>query len=436
MDLKRLRIRHDAGAAKRGIGWATPVVGLLCLGLGFLMARLRDGAGAHAVPVETMAARPYGNDAATRFTAGGWIEVAAPLHPIVVSTRIAETLERLHVKEGDIVSPGDVLAELYSVDVENRLALAKAKEERAAAEFARLSAGYREEDVRVAEGRVTDLSEDLEFARATLARSRQLPEGALPLELLEREAADVKVKTARLDSAKAELSKLRAGYRAEDVAAAEAALKEARVVREQAQRDLDYCTLRSPAGLLELRVLKVHHPTGARVSPGPGGAVVSLYDPTNVQVRVDVDQASIKGIRQGTPARIVTEADRTRVYSGRVIRVEPLAELAKNTISVRVSIEDPDLMLFPEMVARVTFLNEDVSDESNRRLILVPATAVVKEDGQTHVYIVQRGVAKSREVRAGGEREGMVEVVDGLHLGQRVILDAAGLREGQPVTVK
>lgn len=246
----------------------------------------------------------------------------------------------------------------------------------------------------------------------------------------------MKVKTARLARARAELEKLRAGYRAEDVAAAEAALKEARVVREQAERDLEYCTLRSPADLPELRVLKVHHPTGARVAPGPGGDIVSLYDPTNVQVRVDVDQARIKGIRKGTPVRIVTEADPSRRYSGRVLRVEPLADLAKNTISVRVAIEDPDLMLFPEMVARVTFLDEDVSAEDSGKLILVPRTAVVADGAAAYVYIVQRGVATGCEVRLGGEREGMVEVVQGLHLGQRVILDATGLREGQPVRVK
>lgn len=435
MDLKRLRISDEAGTAKRGVGWSLPVVGLVCLAAGFLLARLLGDSGANAVTVETMVARPYANDAATRFTAGGWIEVAAPLHPIVVSTRVAETLERLHVKEGDIVSPGSVLAELYAVDVEDRLALARAKEEQAAAESARLTAGYRKEDVSAAEAKVTDLSEELQFARARLERSKQLPEGAFPLEQLEREAADVTVNAAGLAGAQAELDKLRAGYRAEDVAAAAAALKEARVVRLQAERDLGYCTLRSPASLPELRVLKVHHPTGVHVSPGSDGDVVSLYDPTNVQARVDVDQARIKGIRAGTPARIVTEADRTRVYNGRVLRVEPLAELAKNTISVRVAIDDPDLMLFPEMVARVTFLNEDIAAGGNRGLILVPETAVVVEGDSACVYIAQRGVAKSCEVRLGGAREGMLEVVEGLHLGQRVILDAAGLREGQPVRV-
>jgi RND family efflux transporter MFP subunit len=436
MDLKRLRIRHDAGPAKRGVGWVTPAVGVVCLAAGVLLSRLWGGGGMNAAVVDTMVARPYGNDAATRFTAGGWIEVAAPLHPVVVSARIAETLERLHVREGDVVAPGTVLAELYSVDVETRLALARAQEEQVAAEFARLSAGYREEDVRAAEAGVTDLTEALAFARGTLERSRGLLEGAVPLEQVEREAADVKVKTARLARGRAELEKLQAGYRTEDVAAAEAAFKEARVVREQAERDLGYCALRSPADLPELRVLKVHHPTGVRVAPGPGGDVVSLYDPTNIQVRVDVDQARIKGIRRGTPARIVTEADTSRRYSGRVLRVEPLADLAKNTISVRVVIEDPDLMLFPEMVARVTFLNEDIAVEDSGKLILVPRTAVIAEGDAAHVYIAQRGMAVGREVRLGGEREGMVEIVQGLHVGQRVILDATGLREGQPVRVK
>lgn len=436
MDLKRLRIKDDAGLAKRGMGWPTLVVAMVCLALGFLLSRIVGGGGADAVPVETMVARPYGGDAATRFTAGGWIEVAAPQHPVVVSTRIAETLERLHVKEGDVVLPGGVLAELYMVDVSNRLALAQAKEEQAAAEFGRLSAGYRKEDVLAAEANVTDLSRELAFARAALERSKRLPEGAVPAEQLERETADAEVKAARLARATAEQAKLRAGYRVEDIAAAEAALKEARISREQAERDLAYCTLRSPADMPELRVLKVHHATGARVSPGDEGAIVSLYDPTNIQARIDVDQARIKGIGPGTPARIVTDADRTRTYSGHVLRVEPLADLAKNTISVRVAIEDPDLMLFPEMVARVTFLNEEVSAESNRKLILVPATAIVREAEKAFVYIAQRGVAKSCEVGTGGEREGMVEVVEGLHLGQRVILDAAGLRENQAVKVQ
>ncbi len=39
-------------------------------------------------------------------------------------------------------------------------------------------------------------------------------------------------------------------------------------------------------------------------------------------------------------------------------RQEPLATLAKNTITVRIAIVDPDELLFPEMVAHATFMRD------------------------------------------------------------------------------
>ena len=52
----------------------------------------------------------------------------------------------------------------------------------------------------------------------------------------------------------------------------------------------------------------------------------------------------------------MTESESTdKIYTGTVIRIEPLADFKKNTVQVKVKISNPSEKLHPEMIAKVRF---------------------------------------------------------------------------------
>ena len=177
------------------------------------------------------------------------------------------------------------------------------------------------------------------------------------------------------------------------------------------------------------------------VSPGSslmGGAlaVVALYDPEDLQVRVDVRQENAGKITVGQSVEITTDAEPNRRYKGTVIRVDPLADLRKNTIQAKVKLLEAGARLHPEMICRVRFLSagKAVAPAAAPGPLAVPAPAVVTDGGKTYVFLVRAGRAVRTEAKLSEERDGRREVLGGLAEGDRVVLSPAGLTDGAEVS--
>ena len=104
------------------------------------------------------------------------------------------------------------------------------------------------------------------------------------------------------------------------------------------------------------------------------GTLLSLYDPASLQARIDVPVGSVGGIGAGRRVELTAEALPGRTFHGSVTRVLSQADPLKNTLQVKVRIEDPDPLLKPEMLARARFLAVDAAPgtASGAVRILVP----------------------------------------------------------------
>jgi RND family efflux transporter MFP subunit len=322
------------------------------------------------------------------------------------------------------------------------MALAEARLESARQQHALMKAGPRQEEIRAAEGRLAEADEQIRLARANVDRSRGLAPGALSAEQLDAERSALGRAEAARTQALAELDRLRTGYRAEEVAMAAAAEAAAVADADLARRGLDYCTLRAPDGDRPFRVLRVLRAVGAWINPDKAeeAAVLSLYDPKAMQVRVDVTQPNLRAVTVGGKASVVTEASPGRTYSGTVLRAEPMAVLAKNTVTVRVRIEDPDDLLYPDMVAQVTFQRPGELAGAPARGLLVPRGALLdpappSPGARNAVYVVVDGRARRRDIVLQEVRGDQVLVGEGIETGQRVVVSGAEtVRDEQPVT--
>lgn len=147
------------------------------------------------------------------------------------------------------------------------------------------------------------------------------------------------------------------------VQAAEATEQQVQGMREHAKVALDWTVIRSPIDGVVLEKLAV---AGALVTPqsfggtrGPSTALVSLADPQDLQVEIDVNESDLPKIHAGQRCRITPEAFPDHRYGGFIAEVAPEASRQKGTLQIKVQIEKPDRFLTPELSAKVEFLRED-----------------------------------------------------------------------------
>ncbi|MFZ4575681.1 MAG: efflux RND transporter periplasmic adaptor subunit [Phycisphaerales bacterium] len=254
--------------------------------------------------------------------------------------------------------------------------------------------------------------------------------------------------------ARAELSVMQRESEAMDaeVRAVEGELGPAAVMLREAELKLGRMTITAPCdGIVMSRAIE----PGMRISMGPGSdpkesGVMRLYDPSHLQVVVDVPLADAAAVEVGQSAEVSTEALAGRHFDGRVARVVHEANTARNTVQFKIELEAPDRVLKPGMLMRVKIKttrtvpagSEPVAQTENEgESMVVPKLAVRGEGESAWVWVVTGdGRATSAERRTvtlrGDDEEGYVVVTAGLRPGERVIVDApASLTDGKRVKV-
>ena len=435
---------------------------------------------AQVTPVAVIASsRPASSRADGGLQAPGWIEPA----PYAVEVRALRegVVDDFHVLEGTRVAKGDLLVTLErraqevavaKANAELRLADADIESKTAAlhaAERTLVLAIEAERAVRSAESALHEaeamrgkLASDIAEAEALEAEARDEHERKLKLvesgsasagearrlglrvtalaaksESLrqERPARESKVVAARgdLEAARTKRAELTDETRARDEAkaalAASTAMRDSRAaMRDEATLALERSDIRAPRdGVVLTRLAR----PGSRVG-GDAEALVTLFDPSKLQVRCDVPLKDAGKLAIGLAAEIRVDALPDRVFHGKVVRIVPQGDIQKNTVQCKVEIDAPDAALRPDMLARVRIESSGTAAASAKgEALAVPADALrsrTDDAGEIIVAMPDAGAARTelRRVTLGSERaNGWIEILDGLNAGDRVVLDGA-----------
>jgi HlyD family secretion protein len=165
----------------------------------------------------------------------------------------------------------------------------------------------------------------------------------------------------------------------------------------------------------------------------PAGAICTIVDLNTLEVEADVNEGNIGQVHEGQPAEVTVDAFPGEKWSGVLRQIIPTADRAKATVKVKVKILNPGEHLLPEMSATVSFLQaaRTQAELHEPSRIWLPATAIV--DGRVATIDANNRVIWKR-VTTGATRENRVEIVGGVHEGERVVTDKADqLKQGQLV---
>ena len=164
---------------------------------------------------------------------------------------------------------------------------------------------------------------------------------------------------------------------------------------------------------------------GTAVTTGTPLFVVS--DLSSLWVLAEVDDTAVGRVTVGQPVSVAVAAYPGATFAGAVAFVGDVVNPKTRRVTVRCAVPNPDGRLKPAMYARVT-----LEAGAPRPVVEVPAEAVHDLDGRTVVFVEEGdGRYASRDVRTGPEAQGRVEVLDGLHAGERVVVKGSVLLESE-----
>jgi membrane fusion protein (multidrug efflux system) len=195
---------------------------------------------------------------------------------------------------------------------------------------------------------------------------------------------------------------------------------------ELARVQLDKARIVAPfSGIVGLR----HVSAGEYITSGQALVNLEAIDPVKADFRVP--ERFLPAIRVGQTIRIKVDAYPEDVFEGKVYAIDPRLDVAGRSLLVRALVPNKDRRLRPGLFARVTVLLQLKEDA-----LSVPEQAIVPQGDAQYVFKIVNGKVMLTKVVTGTRREGRVEIVDGLSVGDEVV--TAGqlkIRDGSAVSI-
>lgn len=304
---------------------AAIALGALLAGCGLhgkpAVTRQRDGRAGSTATAGTD--RSAANGTTAESTARGHIVAPGIVEPwggqVNLSAQESGWIARILVREGDVVSAGQLLATLEDETQRHAVELARAALAEAQATLLKVERGPTVEELRQAQADYDGAVARAEFARAAAARiSRLRADGTVPDNEADRAVAEALAQAAVAERATARLEEIRRGAELEDRSAARARLAAARARLGLAEANAARRQVIAPAAGTVL--LSRFHP-GEFYDPGAGPLLV-LGDMTRLQVRLEVDEIDAPDVRVRAPCDLVSDGGQP-LAQGTIARVAP-----------------------------------------------------------------------------------------------------------------
>lgn len=129
-----------------------------------------------------------------------------------------------------------------------------------------------------------------------------------------------------------------------------------------------------------------------------------------------VPEHQMNRIQANQTAIFQVDARKGEAFKGYVQRISPVVDPETGTFKVTVAVEDETLRLRPGMFARIQIVYD-----RHENALLVPKQALIEEDTDQYVYVIDDQIAYKRPVQTGYINQTHTEIMSGLELGDQVV---------------
>ena len=311
------------------------------------------------------------------------VGVIQPESMVQVKSKVSGKIRSLHVREGDTVSKGALLATVEP-DMAQALTVASMK------------SSYGRAKVNMERAR-QDYERDIELHRAEHISDEelQLSKDDYDIAKIEYQSALEQMRLAEEDGVSMDL----------DAESAEI---------------LDVVSPASGSVIL-VEIEEGEIITSGAVSYTSGTTLMTIADLSKMQIKAGVNEVDVGKIRFGQDVTIDIDAYPNVRYAGIITHIAPAArdEQGVKTFDVEIDVVDSDERLRPGMTANI-----EIQGDHKEDILTVPVEAVFKKEGRYVAYVFDGSEEEpvEREVVTGISNISKVEIVEGIDEGEVVTL--------------
>lgn len=331
----------------------------------------------------------------TILNASGYV---TPRRRATIASKITGQIKEMHAEEGMLVQKEDVLARLDDANIKAMMKTLEA-------------------EVGAAEATIAEISVNLKNMKKNLARNRSLYKtGVITVKELDDSETLFDGTAARLELAQKQIDVSRARL-------------------SEMKQELDNYTIRAPfAGIVVSKDAQV----GEIVSPISAGGgftrtgIATIVDMESLEIEVDINESFIAKVKIGQKVTATLDAYPEWPIPAKVRTVIPTADRQKATVKVRISFDDLDPKILPDMGVKVSFMEEATVPETNANRVRVPLESIRQDKDKTVTFIFKNGYIESRPVKTGPSNGKFIEILAGIMPGEQVVVgDIVNLHDGQ-----
>lgn len=379
--------------------------------------------------IELQTAPVVRKDLAVKVSSTGSIR---PLTPVNISPKQPGRILSINVDQGERVKAGQLLARMDDSNLRGELLRVQGTVAAAEANLDKMSSGSRPEEIREARENLQAAEAEMIAIQSAYRSNQQLYQaGAIGRVSFNSSRSQYLALQERIHALRARLDLVQAGYRKEDVAAARAAVSQAKGALQTIRTQIDDTYIRAPfAGVITQKYADI----GAFVTPTTSASATSSATSSSIfalagvlEGVANVAESDVGQIYIGQPVALQVDAFPGRTFHGRVRLVAPESVVVQNVTSfqVRIRLEDPGR---DRLLSGMNFTaNFEVGRHPNA--LLIPTTAVVSQRDGVGVYLLDsRMKPVFRPIQVGVTVGTQSEVLAGLKAGDRVFLTFPGRR--------
>lgn len=344
-----------------------------------------------------------------------------------VASQIGGLIENIFFEKGDYVRKNQLLGEVNTSTFELEVMQAKAAMEVARSQCEKAERGSRPEEIALAEAALMEARAALLNAERHFDRIARLYD-IRAVSRKEYDAAEQGKVTAsaRFESAREQLAMAKQGPRAEDRKAIRARLKQSEAAFALARDRLEKSRLRAPIdGIAAFRSLE-----RGEVIP-PGAIITEVVDLKKLKIMFSVSEKDRSFLKRGTQYTFTVDAIPGVRFTCRLTFLSPTADPVSRTFPAECLVDGSEPGMADGMTVRIM-----APVERKKVSIKVPSSWLSEENGRIGLFVVENSKAEFRKALLGTYYDQRVEILSGLHDGDLVITNAAGLKSGDPVELE
>lgn len=353
---------------------------------------------------------------AETISVAGQVEASATT---TLRSQVSGTVQGLRVKEGDRVTPGQIIAQVDSTDQQLNLAQAQARLAEAKSELAELKRGSRREVIAQRQAVLAAAKARETEARDNLKRIEQLvKEGALAdRRLIEARTAIDTTVSDRL-AAQANLAEAQAGPRRDEIAAEEAKVVAQQAAVNQAAVGVNRAQIIATAsGVVNKRI----------VNPGDyvrsADPVLELVNNSSVDILLQVPESLSSQVQPGLAVQLSSRAIPGWRREATIDALMPTTSDQSRRRPARIRVSNPPAGLLPGTAVQGSF-----NANRNQGGYTISRDALTRRGNQWLVFGVESGP------QGMSAKEIAVELVS--DAGETVVINGPQLSDGLEIVLK